>query len=607
VTELRQKVEAAVARLDQYLAASGANGADWRTYLQLDALHAHLKAGLRADRAALTHILSHFVANHQGLELAPFADVSRALRVYIDRLNARFIADQKADYRSRLEAIATGLESPTAETSRKLVDAVEALDRAGRAREIVQTLRARLAKPNLLVQVSSRFVGTGLGREVDDTAPLRDCILGTRITGTGHTRGKVEAHLLADPKRAAIETLMVGQNQSKTIGSNGPVFIYSNGLSQLHGRKVLYLTEQGLQTIPADVDVQTSTQITGVATTKKGCVDRLIKKIAWKKIPQEKANGERVAASHARRLFGNRLDAEAADSITQANQQYETKIRTPLRRFHAFPERLEFSSTADSLAITGLLSGANRFGSPTPPPAVGPEGDLVVRFHESVVNNVAAAVLGGRTLDQEQIDKMIIDLTGKPPERSPEDAKEPWSVTFADYNPITLLVDDTTVAVTVRGTRYTAGKRKLEAMNVTARYRLERDQGRLKATRVGDLEIFPPDFVPGRGQQLSTSQTVVRRMLQRRLGKLLHEEFIVEGLELKENFAALGPLPFSQLVVDDGWLLIGWRQPTSAQAASPTVAGPVAPNSDVKGHQATDSHLAGAYAPEMSVGVLAAD
>ena len=46
--------------------------------------------------------------------------------------------------------------------------------------------------PNLLLDVSRAFVSAAVERSVDRTEPVCDVILKTRITGTGHTVGRVE-------------------------------------------------------------------------------------------------------------------------------------------------------------------------------------------------------------------------------------------------------------------------------------------------------------------------------------------------------------------------------------------------------------------------------
>ena len=53
-------------------------------------------------------------------------------------------------------------------------------------------------------------------------------------------------------------------------------------------------------------------------------------------------------------------------------------------------------------------------------------------------------------------------------------------------------------------------------MDFTVNYKLEQAGQGIKATTVGDIEIFPPGFVQGGGKRLSLPQTTLRNLMERR-------------------------------------------------------------------------------------------
>jgi hypothetical protein len=123
--------------------------------------------------------------------------------------------------------------------------------------------------------------------------------------------------------------------------------------------------------------------------------------------------------------------------------------------------------------------------------------------------------------------------------------------------------DDSGYAISFRGKAYTSGDKSYEAMNVTARYKIEQANGGIRAVRQGELEIYPPDFEPGKGR-LSTRQTVLKRLLEKRFGKVFEKETASTGLELKGNLSRLGKLNVTGLSSNGGWLSVDWDQARTA-------------------------------------------
>ena len=53
----------------------------------------------------------------------------------------------------------------------------------------------------------------------------------------------------------------------------------------------------------------------------------------------------------------------------------------------------------------------------------------------------------------------------------------------------------------------------------------------------------------------------LRRILQKRFGKVFKAIVDIDPLELPDQLAAAGPLPMEQLEAHkDGWMAIGWRK-----------------------------------------------
>jgi hypothetical protein len=194
---------------------------------------------------------------------------------------------------------------------------------------------------------------------------------------------------------------------------------------------------------------------------------------------------------------------------------------------------------------------------------------MAVRMHESLINNLAAALLSGSTLKEMELQDKVVEWRGELPEqlKSDED-RDPWSITFAKARPVTIKFADNGLQITVRGQRYTSGEREFRAMNVTADYKVQPSGNSFKLVRDGDLQIVPPNFVPGQ-TRLSTQQVTLKTLLQRKFGRLFEPEIKSETLTLSGNWEKAGPLDLKQLQSGGGWLVAAWLE-SSPPPGSPT-------------------------------------
>lgn len=564
-----------VGKLDAYLAKSGANGEGWRVYLKWPVLKEQLAAA-KPDGEALGGVYRQFSADQKGLELPVFANVAAAMESYLNLL-ASETEDLKAKYVDNLKALAAELKDYAANHTEDLAVAVGGrlgwLDRTRQALAVVRAVRNRYSQPNLMVAASERLVGAGIAQPVDDTGPVRDYILGTSISGTGHTLGQVTLDLVPSEDHATLETVLVGKTDTRSVGHNGPATIYTTGTAKIAGRKRIVIDADGVHGLPATGTAKVNSQINGISAR---C--GLVEKIATRKAGKSKGEAEMIAGQHAGVRVRERVDAQAGEQLAKAQADYLDKFRNPLVRRREFPSLLKFRTTADQLYLTALQANRDQLAAPGEAPQVDGEFDLVVRLHESMINNLASALLAGVTVKEEEMQKQVIELRGELPDELKSEAdRDPWSITFANSRPISIKFSDNGFQVTVRGQRYTSGDREFRAMHVTADYKVEHVGNGARLVRQGDLLIVPPNFVQGQ-TRLSTQQITLRTLLQKRFGKLFKEEVKYEGLELPGQWAKAGRLDLKHLNVNGGWAALAWLE--SGEPVKPKPPKPAAPAQD---------------------------
>jgi hypothetical protein len=287
VEQARENLIAAIGRLDVRLNLSGLGAEAWRRYLLTNEVKEQLARPGGPDLSLLELASLRFSSGHNGLDLVWFKDVRDSLRGYV--LTARAIGDPmvRTAYQQLLAALPEHLEayrkSPTADEAQVIETALRYLEEAGQAGWLVSAIRYYYVNPNVFVQVSKPVVEAGIARGVDNWMQISDCIVGTSITGTGHTIGRIETELIPNNDLAHISLLLTGQTQANTTGLNGPVEIFSSSCAAFAARKPLFVDAQHVWSASAMANATTNTVVRDIEARRA-----LVERIAWKRVEQNK-------------------------------------------------------------------------------------------------------------------------------------------------------------------------------------------------------------------------------------------------------------------------------------------------------------------------------
>lgn len=577
VEQAGQKLAAALKKLHAFLQPGGANGAAWEKYLLFDEVQKQLALPIsEQDPLVLKNSELRFFSDRVGLELPAFREAGKALRQYRQVLMAATEPELEKQFTAQLDALAADLAAYQKDPDEKHALAVN--DHLGwlaehhQAALLLLVVRHFESQPNLFVQMSAPLLALGFDRNINEPTVVQDNILGTAISGNGRTVGKIGLRLIPDERQADFELYLTGVTTTQTVGYNGPAVIQSRGTTTLSGTDRVELDATGLRWFAPLAQARTATQIMGISAGRGG----IAQNIATDRVYESKPQAEVIAGQHAAARLRARMAAEIGANLAKANQRFQDDFRNPLVRAGGFPDELHFSTTADALFIKGLEANVRQLGAPGAPPGKAEGTALLLQLHESSINNLLASVLSGKTLRDEDVRAAVLRLRGSLPEELKNDEdREPWSITFADKEPVVVSVGDGEYRITIRGKHYTSGERSFKAMNVGATYKIARDGNGSKMTRQGDLQIFPPDFVEGK-TKFSMQETALRSILRRKFGKLFPPESTSPGLELPGRWKAAGRLPLRELVVKDGWFALGWGMPGTggapATAEEPTAA-----------------------------------
>lgn len=556
----RADLDAAVSALEARFSKAGDSAQGWKDYLKWDALLEELAKPDGPDLPLLEQVYARMLSGHEGLGLVPFQGLRDAILHYVGIAREVEAPKIQGRFENVVSSLATKLDSFTKTPNGKDAATISAylgwLRNARQVPDLIEAIRSPTLNRNFYGSASAGLLNAGMGREVDETEPVRDFILGTSIRGTGRTTGNVTVELVPSEDRATIVTVMNGTNVADTIGRNGPVVVYADGTTDLTTRKQVFIDGERMWTAPAKASAVTHSHIRSIRAKM-----RIIENFAWKRARRQKCQADAIAARHAEDRAEERYDEEVDKEVGESNENLQGKVRGPLLERGVYPAELQYSTDADFLNMSALQAGALDLGATTAPPEVVADADLRVRVHESMINNFTSGALAGMLIWEERMQEAATNLLGELPEGlESEEGALPWGIFFQPSRPVWVTFSDNQFTISIQGRSFYEGDTRHPGMNVTVTYKIVGEGDSLKAVRQGEVEIFPPGFDPEGDDKLDAEETAIRRILQRRLGKRFEEEIIPEDLVLPNEWAKAGKLKLVQWEAQDGWLALSWKR-----------------------------------------------
>ncbi|WP_254512820.1 hypothetical protein [Anatilimnocola floriformis] len=627
---------------DAQLAALGTKLAKYRWLVYdkeyIDAV-AKLKAEKKLEAIEVADLALWNETKVEGLAGAAFSRLRTAIRRVQD-LNAttglkdgegstktlleKLAADvAKSQENLRADAVPKGIDPKTTEplpfpAAVEAADTLGKLQRTGQAGGVTREVVAGYSLPNLVVYASQDFFAGGLQQEIDRVRPVSDNILGTSVSGTAHVVGATTVDMLTNPLQAGYLIKLGATANSNTIGYNGPVVIYSTGVTQLSGQKKIHFDDEigGMQPSPATASASTCTTINSICARS-----RLIERIAWKRASASKAEAEAIASQHAAANLSAEMDSQGVDSTNKINKGFEEKYRRPLIIRGEYPKQFLTATSANKMQVVLSQASAGQLGAPTTPPQA-PEGDIAAQVHESFVMNYAHAMLAGQTYTALEMRQMQAQMGGEVPsleklakERRYESANDAVAklagslITFDEEIPLRVEFRGGHVLIVMRVKQlervqnYGGPKDERQVMakgiEVTALYELkqvdgdwvlERDKmgedveegGEGQAADIPDVRrgVYSARFSKERSTLVSrTEQAKFTNRMRRDVFPIVIKVGPMDFSKKKStganstaqnfgNWSKLPPLPTTTAKSAEGWLTLAWTLPAASPKAT---------------------------------------
>ncbi|TWT88966.1 hypothetical protein Mal64_24570 [Pseudobythopirellula maris] len=576
----RSQVSEAAAKLERRLGKGSQLAEGWKAYLGWEGLEAQLTEGASPDLTAARQTLAKLGSGVDGLERREFQDLADALNAYIGVASLVGVSDQKAVLQTQLDAVVKEIaRDPQADAraSFEVERRLELFASAGVAQPLLAAVRQENGEPNMLLRFSESLLSRAVSRPVNRVAPVTDVILGTRIRGTGVTSGELSVDTLKADDHGRLRFSLSGVTQSQTVGHNGPVTIRSLGNTNFTASKVVQLRDRSFRVGVADADATTRSTTQSVQKTGGGFGARLIEKIARQKVAEKKSLSDAIAGQHAEARIAAQFDDDLTEEIRSARRRYDDGLSKPMRRRRAEPSEVRHSSTDDALMLSIVQAGEGQLAAPGEAPADPAEGDFTARLHQTAINNLAGAYVGGATITKasrnarpefdvempEWLRREKEDVVEDMPEEGPE-AKpfKPWAITLRSYRPISAVVRDGSIGATIHAARLSVGGENYDGWDLKMSFSPEQTPDGWRLVRQGEVEVMPTGFDPESGATLTSRQVALRSNLSKELNgpdSTLPSEFSIDTIELSDSKGSIDRMVMQELQAVDGWIVAAWR------------------------------------------------
>lgn len=586
----KQDTAAAILRVRERFAAGTDpdNFRAWMAYLDLEPLSAAIERDAppaELIRQSLT-VRGRLVGTWPGLELsylrdlrerldglvaaAQFGDADVAANLFERQL--QILSDQVV----RLEPI------PTADRLAGLSRILEILQATGQSEPLVSTFSRTFSQPNIVAWVGDGVIREAVGRPIEQHEPVRECILGTRLQGQGQLRGSITADLVPSRGAARLAIRLTGSFESRNTGYSGPVRLRTVGRGDVSAIRTVAFSDQGVRLEPHTANASLQTQITSIEHHL-----RLVRKIASKRAARQKPAADRIALGRLRERIGRRF-AEQTAAISRPPVLDEAIVW--LQRLDIPEPAQQWNSSEKDISVALSVSRASQLNAPLPPPTPPPGCALCVQIHETAVDNALARFLGGRTVRQKQVHRLMelidrpvpdplsaddldladdsysadgSDSAGESDSGQEADGNEPpFEIDFHRVRPVIFEARDGVVRIGLRGSRFEQGTRSLDrSLEITATYRPRADEnGVVSLVRDDEVRV---DFPRARPRPASLTETALRGNIKR----LFEDVFPPTLLDRPVRVPDDSPLESMrgreffprQVLTQDGWLTLAIR------------------------------------------------
>ena len=356
--------------------------------------------------------------------------------------------------------------------------------------------------PNVLIDVSAALLNAAAQQAVDRTEPVCEVIQDTPVHGIARSVGSTWAELVPDDRHAVVDVAFRGCVWTWGVGSRGTIRIHTFTTTPLETRRRVVVDEAGIRIFAGPSCVKATTELQCIRSTMD--MNGLALWSAECGYHRSLCAAEAEAGYKTVCRANERLDAELTPILLSASQTIG-RVLARDKRLGLTLESLQFKTTPSWLQVRALVSAPGR-ELPRAAPPLAADTDLGVRLHESFLNTVVQAEIGGRSFALDGVSKVYEDATrGLLRDARPEAdqkaslkrieklaaglAGKPVTITLAKNDPLTVTFRDQEIHIEVHVASVRQEGESFAGLRSKLVYRLENRKAGAQAVRKGAVQF----------------------------------------------------------------------------------------------------------------------
>lgn len=575
--------------------------AQWISRLRLE----ELRQTLSEKEPNMSLIESALLEFQQEEENPELVGVVRVRNILIDYTNA--VAREKTQYlhddfidacQTLPEDVREYLADPTSvEAPGRIAAALDLIDSAQQnsssVQDITNLLRNRFTQSNVQFIVGRRVLFPDQPLVISEPTTVQEIVRGTPTYGSGTVEGTLTPAFVANADTAEIRlTFKADIKTNTTAVSSMGVSVLSNGYGKVTIYKPLYFDGKRISLGPASSASNLNATITGINTGRGPIGSQVVYDRVGQEYPYSKAESQRLMETKTVREFEERVK-----EVTEGNDRL--KQVWDLLKTYDYTPTVKTRTTANMLVLSALIGNSRQVGAAGPSSRMLGPHDLVVKIHQSALNNPLHKLFSGRGASEKDVKTWLrdhfpeldIDMLV---EKAEETAKQIQSasnqngvggdepnldderlrITFWNELPAFVTFTDGILGVHLRVKSFGQKEKEMPGLDIDVEYRLEERENGWFLTLKGH-EAWPYDI--DRGSTVPARYQVIRRQVKNRLDAGLPTEIPLEAIPLYDIVVTPPPttgqkaegnktsgepkvrghLKIGELYFSDGWLVLG--------------------------------------------------
>lgn len=443
----------------------------------------------------------------------------RLLRSYLKGETRQQHAAAWNELAERLVAIAPHEDPDTTEVAAAVVER----ERLAQASPLTASIRRQLSRPNLVLQVSKKWLESEFAQEIDEGFDVNEVFAGTRSYGRGQMVGTMRAQILPSSAVGQWVLRIRATSTARTRGSREGVSVASRATTRVSGSKPFELDARGLTPRRASAGAVTSIVYESINAPGR----RRRREAAISETRARRPQAERESAAYARRSLLEQINSEAAEMAAEFNRSYYEQVRDPRINANRSAPDIRVRVADDAIQWECLLEGPATFGAPAAPGAFDAGTDVVLCLAASALEEQGTVALGGREMTADDLQESL----GSPAGESKRKSRDDFNVTF-DADPCDIRFEDGAVHARLFVTKFDSADVKYPAMTVDVAYQPEQRDDGVVFVRQGRVRVTPIVRTDGDRPVISGRQQTLRLAVQRKLAKVLTAELEFSGVTL---------------------------------------------------------------------------